>query len=95
MDIFSSVLSLFFIQIKTKTTLSRSAEGEAEKVEDQDRRSMVNGHQASDQFSVIDLQIRFAKACGRGFRGLILGRGFFPISPSFAVKSLGLGVREL
>jgi len=38
--------------------VQRSAEGEAEKVEDQDRRSMVNGHQASDQFSVIDLQIR-------------------------------------
>jgi len=27
--------------------------------------------------------------------GLILGRGFVPVPPSFAVKSLGLGVREL
>ena len=29
------------------------------------------------------------------FRGLILGRGIVPVSSSFAVKSLGLGVREL
>ena len=28
-------------------------------------------------------------------RGLILGRGFVPVPSSFAVKSLGLGVREL
>ena len=28
-------------------------------------------------------------------RGLILGRGFVPEPSSFAVKSLGLGVREL
>ena len=27
-----------------------------------------------------------------GARGLILGRGFVPVSSSFAVKSLGLGV---
>ena len=27
-------------------------------------------------------------------RGLILGRGFVPVPSSFAVKSLGLGVRE-
>ena len=31
----------------------------------------------------------------RGTRGLILGRGFVPEPSSFAVKSLGLGVREL
>ena len=29
------------------------------------------------------------------FWGLILGRGFVPVPLSFAVKSLGLGVREL
>ena len=29
-----------------------------------------------------------------GPRGLILGRGFVPVPSSFAVKSLGLGVRE-
>ena len=28
-------------------------------------------------------------------RGFILGRGFVPVPSSFAVKSLGLGVREL
>ena len=28
-------------------------------------------------------------------RGLILGRGFVPVPSSFAVTSLGLGVREL
>ena len=27
--------------------------------------------------------------------GLILGRGFVPVPSSFAVKSLGLGLREL
>ena len=28
-------------------------------------------------------------------RGLIQGRGFVPVPSSFAVKSLGMGVREL
>ena len=37
---------------------------------------------------------RFQKE-GRASRGLILGRGFVPVPSSFAVKSLGLGVREL